>query len=66
MAVRLLGALNRVINRTTNEILDDQLINKITGVISTFLNSGIEAIRDVTAEEPEAEEIDEEEDSVEE
>lgn len=50
MAVKLLGSLNKVINRTTTEILDDQLINKITGVISTFLKSGVEAIRDITAE----------------
>ena len=50
MAVKLLGSLNKVINRTTSEILDDQLINKITGVISTFLKSGVEAIRDITAE----------------
>jgi hypothetical protein len=50
MAVKLLGSLNKVINKTTTEILDDQLINKITGVISTFLKSGVEAIRDITAE----------------
>ena len=50
MAVKLLGSLNKVINRTTTEILDDQLISKITGVISTFLKSGVEAIRDITAE----------------
>ena len=50
MAVKILGSLNKVINRTTSEILDDQLINKITGVISTFLKSGVEAIRDITAE----------------
>ena len=50
MAVKLLGSLNKVINRTTTEILDDQLITKITGVISTFLKSGVEAIRDITAE----------------
>jgi hypothetical protein len=50
MAVRLLGSLNKVINRTTTEILDDQLINKITGVITTFLKTGVEAIRDITAE----------------
>jgi hypothetical protein len=50
MAVRLLGSINKVINRTTTEILDDQLINKITGVITTFLKTGVEAIRDITAE----------------
>lgn len=50
MAVKLLGSLNKVINKTTTEILDDQLISKITGVISTFLKSGVEAIRDITAE----------------
>lgn len=61
MALRLLGPLNRVINRTTTEILDDQVIGKITGVVSTFLNSGIEAIRDITEEEEETEvETDEE------
>jgi hypothetical protein len=61
MALRLLGPLNKVINRTTTEILDDQVISKITGVVSTFLNSGVEAIRDITEEEEETEsEIDEE------
>ena len=51
MAVRILGSINRIINRTANEILDDQVINKITGVVTTFLNSGVEAIRDLTEEE---------------
>jgi hypothetical protein len=55
MALRLLGSLNRVINRTTSEILDDQVINKITGVVTTFLNTGVETIRDLTAEEEETE-----------
>lgn len=55
MALRLLGSLNRVINRTTSDILDDQVINKITGVVTTFLNTGVEAIRDLTAEEEETE-----------
>lgn len=55
MALRLLGPLNRVINRTTAEILDGQVINKITGVVSLFLNSGVEAIRDITEEEEETE-----------
>lgn len=55
MAVRILGSINRIINRTANEILDDQVINKITGVVTTFLNSGVEAIRDLTEEEEEAE-----------
>lgn len=53
MAIRVLGFVNRVINKTTTEILDDQVINKITNVVSTFLNSGVEAIRDMTKEEPE-------------
>lgn len=65
MAVRLLGPLNRVINITTSEILDNQVIGKITGVVSTFLNSGVAAVRDLTAEEAEAEE-DEGEDGTEE
>ena len=55
MALRILGPLNRVINRTTSEILDDQVINKITGVVTTFINSGVEAIRDLTEEEKDAE-----------
>lgn len=54
MAVKILGFLNGVINKTTNEILDGQVINKITGVASTFLNAGVEAVRDMTKEEPEA------------
>ena len=62
MALRLLGPLNKVINRTTAEILDDQVINKITGVVGTFLNSGVEAIRDLTEEEEETEPETEEED----
>ncbi len=53
MAIRILGLVNRVINKTTTEILDNQVINKITNVVSTFLNSGVEAIRDMTREEPE-------------
>ncbi|MGD8569291.1 MAG: hypothetical protein PVJ39_14485 [Gammaproteobacteria bacterium] len=55
MALRLLGSLNRIINRTTSDILDDQVINKVTGVVTTFLNSGVEAIRDLTAEEEKTE-----------
>lgn len=55
MAVRLLGSLNKVINTTTTEILDDEVISRITGVISTFLKSGVEAIRDLTAEGEETE-----------
>lgn len=66
MAVRLLGPLNRVINRTTSEILDGQLIGKITDVIGTFLNSGVEAIRDLTAEEVESEADKKEKDGTEE
>jgi hypothetical protein len=62
MALRLLGPLNRVINRTTTEILDDQVINKITGVVGTFLNSGVEAIKDLTEEEEETEPETDEED----
>lgn len=62
MALRLLGPLNKVINRTTSEILDDQVINKITGVVGTFLNSGVEAIRDLTEEEEETEPETDEED----
>ncbi|TAN74298.1 MAG: hypothetical protein EPN14_09315 [Gallionella sp.] len=53
MAVKVLGLINRVINKTTTEILDGQVVNKITGVVGTFLNSGVEAIRDMTSEEPE-------------
>ena len=51
MAIRLLGPLNQVINRTTTEILEDEVITKITNVVTTFLNSGVEAIRDITSEE---------------
>lgn len=51
MAVRVLGSINKVINKTASEILDDQVITKITSVITTFLNSGVEAIKSLTAEE---------------
>jgi len=53
MAVRFLGFLNGVINKTASEILDGQVINKITNVVGTFLNSSVESIRDLTKEEPE-------------
>ena len=51
MAIRLLGSLNQVINRTATEILEDEVITKITNVVTTFLNSGVEAIKDITSEE---------------
>lgn len=51
MAIRLLGSLNQIINRTATEILDDEVITKITNVVTTFLNSGVEVIRDITSEE---------------
>lgn len=51
MALKLLGSLNQVINRTATEILEDEVITKITNVVTTFLNSGVEAIRDITSEE---------------
>lgn len=53
MAIGLLGHLNRVINQTVSEILDSQVIDKATHVISTFITSGVETVRDLTAEEPE-------------
>jgi len=51
MAIRLLGSLNQVINKTATEILEDEVITKITNVVTTFLNSGVEAIKDITSEE---------------
>ena len=51
MALRLLGPLNKIINTTTNEILEGQLVTKITGAIGTFVTSSIEAIRDITEED---------------
>ena len=53
MAVKILGFLNGVINKTAGEILDGKIINKITDVVGTFLNSSVEAIRDLTKEEAE-------------
>jgi hypothetical protein len=55
MAVRVLGSLNKVINKTASEILDDQVITKIANVFTTFLNSGVEAIKNLTREETEEE-----------
>lgn len=51
MAIRFLGSVNKVINNTATEILDDQVITKITSVVTTFLNSSVEAIKDLTREE---------------
>ena len=54
MAVKLLGPLNEVIHKTAADILDNHLANKIAGVVVTFVNSGVEAVRDITKEEIEA------------
>ncbi len=51
MAIKILGFMNKVINRTTSKILDDQLIDKITGVVGTFFTSGVESLKDATEEE---------------
>jgi uncharacterized protein YbjQ (UPF0145 family) len=60
MALSLLGPLNRIINITTTEILNDQVIDKVSNVVGAFLISGVELIRDITAEEEESETEDDE------
>lgn len=56
MAIKILGFMNKVINRTASEVLDGQLIDKSTHVLSTFLTSGVEAIKDLTQENQEGQE----------
>lgn len=56
MAVKILGVLNGVINKTATEILEGQVINRMTDIVTTFLNSSVEAIRDLTLEETTGEE----------
>lgn len=56
MAVKILGVLNGVINKTATEILEGQVINRMTDIVTTFLNSSVEAIRDLTREETTGEE----------
>lgn len=60
MAIRILGVINGVINKTATEILDSGIIGKMTDVVGTFLSSSVEAVRDLTKEDaPSGEEAEE-------
>ncbi|GAB4379501.1 MAG: hypothetical protein Kow0042_28970 [Calditrichia bacterium] len=58
MAISILGPLNEIINKTTGEIIDNEVTKKIAGVINTVVNSSFDVledtlkqIRDLTKEE---------------
>lgn len=47
MALAILGPLNGVINKTTTEILDNQISGKVAKVLGTFVTSSFEAVDSV-------------------
>ena len=60
MAVSLLGPFNKIINDTATQIVDSELLGKVSGVIATFVKSSLGAVddllkqvQDLTKEEPE-------------
>ncbi len=53
MAISLLGPLNKVINKTAAEVIDSQIITKMTDIVATFVSSGVEAIKTLTEEKTE-------------
>ncbi|HTS63227.1 MAG TPA: hypothetical protein VMH28_14465 [Candidatus Acidoferrales bacterium] len=61
MAIGILGPLNDVINKTSSEIVDGQILSKLAKVINTFVSSSFDAadstlvrLRDVTKPDPPA------------
>lgn len=53
MAITILEPLNKVINKTTTEIIDSQVIDKLTGVLSTLIKSSLEVVKELTEEKKE-------------
>ncbi|PXF58388.1 MAG: hypothetical protein C4B58_06685 [Deltaproteobacteria bacterium] len=47
MAIKILGPLNEVINKTTSEIIDSQISGKTANILNTFINAGFEAVDDI-------------------
>lgn len=59
MAISILGPLNQIINKTTDEVISSQITSKVAGVIGTLVSSSFEVvddtlkkISDITKEEP--------------
>lgn len=58
MAVDLFGPVNKIINQTTTQIVDDQLPKKMANALNSFVNAvfdaidtGLKKIQDITKEE---------------
>jgi hypothetical protein len=59
MAIGILGPLNGVIYKTTEEIINTQISSKVASVLTTFIKSSFEAldtvlqkVQNLTKEEP--------------
>jgi hypothetical protein len=49
-AMSIFSSLKKVVNETSREVLDSQVIDKMTGVLNAFLKSGVEAVKELTKE----------------
>ena len=47
MALAVLGPLNGVINKTTKEILDNEIPGRVAKVFGTFVTASVEAVNSV-------------------
>ncbi len=47
MALAILGPLNGVINKTTTEMINNQISTKLADVVSTFVKASFEAVDSV-------------------
>ena len=53
MAISILGPLNQVINKTVSEIMDKQIIEKLTDVLNTFFKTSLGVVKELTEEKKE-------------
>jgi len=47
MAISMLGPLNKIINETTTQIIDNDLSHKVSSVVTTLVSSSFNAVNDI-------------------
>jgi len=47
MAISMLGPLNKIINETTTQIIDNDLSHKVSSVVTTLVTSSFNAVNDI-------------------
>ena len=43
----IIGSVNKLINQTSTQILDNQIPQKLADILNTVVNTGVQAIEDV-------------------